>query len=298
MVRSLKRSTRRALAIPVALATLLLAPHARAQQEVPPLPPPPPPAAPPAAPAPAPAPPPPAGAPYYAPPPPPPPPGGPYYAPPSPPGPPGVAPAPGRLEQVRFEPDDPDLALMVRTGEVPFRHVQRFRHVWYYERGFAPVYSPACEGPCTTELAAGTYHLALSKDGGRAVPAGGAVVNGPSTIHATYDDRRGIRIVGGIVLVGGIIGGVVMIVASVTGQSQTCDGYGDCTTQVNAPLLVGGIGVVVASAVVGTILASQRDSAHIMVTPLTMPTVGALKESPMAAIGAAPAQGAALTVRF
>jgi len=291
MVRLLKRG---ALVIPVALATVLLAAGARAQQEVAPLPPPPPP--PPAAPAGAPPPPPPppqGGTPYYAPP--APPPGAPYYAPP--PGPPA---APGRLEQVRFEPDDPDLALMVRTGEMPVRRVQRFRHVWYYERGFVPIYSPACEGPCTTELAAGTYHLALAKDGGRAVPAGGAVVNGPSSIHATYDDRRGTRIVGGIVLVGGIIGGIVMIVASVEGQSQTCNGNGDggCTVQVNGPLLAGGIGVVVASVVVGTILASQRDHAHIMVTPLTMPTVGALKESPMAALGAAPAQGAGLTLTF
>jgi hypothetical protein len=198
---------------------------------------------------------------------------------------------------VRFEPEEPELALMVRTGEMPVHQIQRFRHVWYYERGFVPVYSPVCDGSCTTELAPGEYHLALAKNGGRAIPAGAVVLNGPAAIHGSYDDRSGLRVLGGVILVAGIIGGIVMIVASA--EDQTCDSNGYCTTQLNGPLLGGGIGVIVGSAIIGTILAAQRDSAHITVMPLTLPTVGALKESPMAALGAGPApQGAALTVKF
>ena len=151
--------------------------------------------------------------------------------------------------------------------------------------------------PCTTELARGEYHFALAKNGGRAIPAGAVVLNGPAAIHGSYDDRSGLRVLGGIVLVAGIIGGIVMIVASA--ENQTCDSDGYCTTQLNGPLLGGGIGVIVGSAIIGTILAAQRDSAHITVMPLTLPTVGALKESPMAALGAGSApQGAALTVKF
>ena len=187
------------------------------------------------------------------------------------------------MEQVSFEPDEPELALMMRTGEVPYHHVQRFRRVWYYERGFAPVYSPICDGPCATQLVPGAYHLALSKDGGRAVPAGVVMLGGPSTIHASYDDHSGERLLGGIILVGGIIGGVVMIVASVDRpMSSGTDG----------PLLAGGLGVAVGSAILGTIFASRRDGAHVTVTPLSWPAFGALKE-PLVAT-----RGAVLTVRF
>ncbi len=186
---------------------------------------------------------------------------------------------------------------MMRTGEMPVEHLQRFRHVWYYERGFAPVYSPICDGPCTTELAAGVYHLGLAKDGGRAVPAGGVLLTAPSTIRASYDDRSGARVAGAVILVAGIIGGIVMVVASA--DHQTCDDAGDCRGDVNGPLLAGGVGVIIGSAVLGTILASQRDHAHLTVTPLSLPTVGALKESPVAALrGAAAPQGAALTLKF
>jgi hypothetical protein len=202
-----------------------------------------------------------------------------------------------RGDPIRYEPEDQDVALMMVTGEVPFRRVQRFRRAYYVERGFAPAYSPICEGPCTTELAPGEYHLGLSKDGGRTIPAGTVVLNGPASIRSYYEDHSGERLLGGILVVGGIIGGIVMIVASVNGQ--TCDNDGSCETNVNGPLLGGGIATIIGGAIIGGILVSQRDTARISVTPLTMPSVGTLKESPMAALNAEPPpQGMALSVRF
>jgi hypothetical protein len=278
-------TVRRALGLSVALATVVIA-RTAAAQDAPPLPPPPPPAAPPAEPSPPPVqvqP-----APYYEPPAAP-----PQYAPP----PPVPRPVP-RGETTRFETDDADVALMMKTGEMPYRHVERFRRVWYVERGFTPAYSPICEGPCTTALAPGEYHLALSKAGGRAVPAGAVVLNGPSTIHGYYEDHSAERILGGVLVVGGIVGGIVMIVVSAS--DATCDSdTGECSQTVNGPLLAGGIGTIIGGAIIGGILAAQKDTAHIMVTPLGMVGVGAQKETPMAALNAEPPpQGLAFGVKF
>ena len=78
-------------------------------------------------------------------------------------------------------------------------------------------------------------------------------------------------------------------------DTQSCDSYG-CVTNFNGTLFGASIGVILGGVVVGTVLASLSDTAHVSVTPLTMPAAGALKESPMAALGAAPPpQGAGLT---
>jgi len=190
-------------------------------------------------------------------------------------------------------------------GEAPFERVGYGRgwysRGWYEQVGWAPVYSPVCNAPCVTRLAPGGYRLALAKYGGPAVPSSEPVViDGPSTIHAHYVDRGGLRAAGWVLSIAGTIGGVVMIIASENSQN-ICDTFGNCYTHdsINGPLLAGGIGVILVSGIVGTVLAFQRDEAHITVEPLRLPVVGALKESPLAAIGAeAPPQGAALSLRF
>jgi hypothetical protein len=273
--------TRHVVGIPLALTTLAFAAPAFAQDEeleplpLPPLPPPPPPAPPPGA--------------------------EPPTSPPSS----GTAvmatPAAGGqkipLEQVRFEPDEPELTLMMQTGERPVSRIQRFRHAWYYEHGVAPSYSPICEGPCDTRLVPGAYRLALSRDGGTPVSAGVVAVEGPSTITATYEDHSGARVFGGLIIVGGLIGGVAMIVSSA--DHQMCDSNA-CSTDLNGSLLGGGIAVVLGSVIIGSLLASEQDAAHVTVTPLTLPVIGARKEAPtVAALGALPPpQGAALKVSF
>ena len=194
--------------------------------------------------------------------------------------------APTQLDSVLFEPEGSELTLMIQSGEMPYRNIQRFRHTWYYERGVVALYTPICDGPCATQLVEGAYHLALSKKGGKPVPAGVVVVDGPSALRASYEDHGGARMVGGIIFLGGVVGGGVMIVAAFT-HGPTDD-----------PLLAGGVGVFVGSAILGTILASQRDAAHIRVTPLSLPVVGQ-RDLHAATFGRAPApQGAAVMVTF
>jgi hypothetical protein len=205
------------------------------------------------------------------------------------------------MSAVRYLPEEPQYALLMRSGEVPVHIVQRFRYVWYYERRLAPLYSPICEGPCDTQLSAGEYHLALAKPGGRAVPVGPVVINGPSAIHGYYHDRSGYRVAGAVIGIGGIVAGVVMIVASVS-SSSVCDANGDNCSQentTNGALLGGGIATIVGSAVVGAILAAQRDSAEVTVSPLNLGSIGNTKETALASLRAEPPpQGAAVTVHF
>lgn len=227
-------------------------------------------------------------------------------APPPPPGappPPPAAPAAASpMEPLRFVPEDPGLTLMVRTGEVPVARYRRTRYLWYYERGFAAVYSPLCSGICTAELPPGPYHLAVSKDGHRPVPAGSTFVQGPATVRGWYADHSTERILGAVVWVAGLIGGIAMIVAS-DGHEVDCGG-GECVDnpKVDGPLLAGGIGVIVGSAIVGTVLSLQRDKARITIEPLTAApapqATGFRDRSASQLAPPAQAQGAAVTVRF
>jgi hypothetical protein len=191
---------------------------------------------------------------------------------------------------------------MVRTGEVPVTRYRRTRDLWYYEHGYAAVYSPLCSGNCTAELPPGPYHLALSKDGHRPVPAGSTVVQGPATVRGWYADHGTERVLGALVWVAGLIGGVAMIVAA-DGHEVDCQA-GDCVEnpKVDGPLLAGGAGVIVGAGIVGTLLMLQRDQARITVEPLTAvaapATTGLRDMSPALFAPHAQAQGAALTVRF
>jgi hypothetical protein len=223
-------------------------------------------------------------------------------APPPPYGPPrGARARTGAGQAVRFEPDQPGLRMMTLSAEVPVTRFGGFHHSWWYERGYAPVYAPVCDAPCDARLEAGTYHLAVSKDGGRPVPAQEvAVIRGPSTVHSEYVDQAGARAAGWTIAIAGTIGGVVMIAASVTSH-DTCDASGFCTRHetTDGPLLGGGIAVLVGSGIVGSLLASQRDIAHVFVEPLSLGLPAGKRELyPVALESRAAAQGAALGLRF
>ena len=239
--------------------------------------------------------------------PPPPPPGSGYSAQPSY----GAPSGPPRLHMrgeggaaVRFEPDEPDLQLLTLEGAVPVEGYG-YRRGWWgggwrYHYGWAPTFSPVCDQACSTQLPPGPHHLALSKNGGRVVPAyGPAVINGPSLIRASYDDRSGLRVAGWVVGITGLVGGIVMIAASASDET-VCDSDGFCHDRetANAPLLVGGIAVLLVSGIVGGVLAAQRDEAHISVEPLRLSSFGRLNESVAGMGGGVAPQGAVLALHF
>jgi hypothetical protein len=210
--------------------------------------------------------------------------------------PPPPAPPP---DEVRFEPDQPGLALLQRSGAVPVMRVSGSPYFVWIEHGLAPVYSPICPGSCLVRMQPGPYQLALSKNGGRAIPAlDPVVIRGPSSIRGHYVDRSGAR-AGGIALaIVGTVAGVVMIVLAADNQ-DVCDASGYCfrRTVFNAPLTIAGVGTALGSLAVGSVLAAQRDEAHLMVTPLVSWT---RPEQPVrTATSLAPTvEGAALTMRF
>jgi hypothetical protein len=202
-------------------------------------------------------------------------------------------------ESVQFDPESANLSLLARSGTVPVSQLTRFRRVWYYERGYAAAYAPLCEGPCTLTLARGEHRLALSKDGGRAVPAEPVFIPGPSRLHAEYDDHSGMRTAGIVVGLGGLAAGIVMLAESV-GTRQVCDASGCyAADHLNGGLVAGGIVTILVSSIVGSVLALQPDRAFITVTPLGLsPTARARESGDVLARAFGSPQGAGLTARF
>ncbi len=208
---------------------------------------------------------------------------------------------------VHFDPDDPNVRLMTLSGVMPVQRVAFVRRGWwrprsyFYGVGAEPVYASLCEGPCDLRLMRGPYNLALSKADGSLIPVEGPqVIAGPSTLHAHYADRSGLRTAGALVGIVGTIGGIVMMFESVH-DKETCDAFGYCQTQtdVSGALLAGGIGVFIGSAVVGSILVFQRDEAQITITPLRLPNVVRTGEKMSnSGVGNSPLQGAGMTISF
>ncbi len=194
--------------------------------------------------------------------------------------------------------------MMALRTEMPVERIGGFRHGFWVERGYLPVYAPVCDAPCGARLEPGVYHLAVSKDGGRPVPASeAAVIHGPSTVRSEYVDNSGVRALGFTLAIVGSIGGVVMIAASATNQTA-CDASGCFNSEkIDGPLLGGGIAVLVGSVVVGSILGSRHDAAHVFVEPLSLGGPTSKRESGPVALGmpggAIPApQGATIGMRF
>ncbi len=195
--------------------------------------------------------------------------------------------------EVRFEPDEPDVALLRLNAAAPVERVA----INDYERWYA-LYGPLCQGPCTTQLGRGAHRFALAK-GGRIVPVRGPVViDGPATLHADYIDRSALRATGLVLGVAGAVGGFVLIIASAQSRA-VCDVNGICVSNgtTNGALLATGVSVLVVTAVVGSILTFQGDGARISVEPLVLPG-RASREGPLTALGASQPQGAALALHF
>jgi hypothetical protein len=219
---------------------------------------------------------------------------------PAPPPPASLAPVPSPsppphppLNEVRFEPEEPDVTLL-RLSETA--QVER-TFSSDYERWYA-LYSPVCHGPCSTRLEPGAYRLALAK-GGRIVPVRGAVdLRGPATLRGEYVDRSVLRATGLIIGVAGTVGGFIMVVAAAQ-NGAVCDANGICVSRgmTDGPLLAGGIALLVASVVTGSILTFQQDGARVTVEPLVL-WGRATREGAPAACGASQPEGAAIALHF
>jgi hypothetical protein len=101
------------------------------------------------------------------------------------------------------------------------------------------------------------YEFALQKEEGNVVAAAPLTIDGPTVLSSELADRSSTRTAGAIVGIGGIVTGIVLIAVGV-GHQDDSSGTG---------LLGGGIGLVVTSAVVGSILGLQHDEARIVATP-------------------------------
>lgn len=191
--------------------------------------------------------------------------------------------------EVRFKPSDPGLTLL---GTVVVKLPRRGMPA------YGSMYSPICDGPCTTSLQPDSYRLAVANAAGQVFPIPDPVViHGPSTLHAEYRDRSNLRTLGVATFDIGFVGGILMMVADgATGQTstgQTCE-CADRPYQ-PGPLFAAGLLVTFFSSVVGLVLLAQRDTVHVSVEPLTLST--GPRES-FAALNASRGQGAALALHF
>jgi hypothetical protein len=185
---------------------------------------------------------------------------------------------------VQFEPSEPDLWLVRVDRQQMVVHEYEFRGGTYYESGADARYPIFCKGACRGTLARGRYELGLSKDGRDPVSAGVHAIDGPSTVRASYTDRRAIRVLGVAGGITGFLAGMALVVVSSDGSN--IDGTGVAI----------GLAFGLATGIGGIALASQPDVARIDVIPLEAPRSRTPNEPP-SALGAEP-RGAALRVRF
>ena len=175
--------------------------------------------------------------------------------------------------EVRFEPNDADVSLLIPNRVEPVIG-WGYRRGWRHRAVFVRSYTPVCTGPCTARFLPGEYDFALEKNG-RVVNAPPVVIQHSSTLEGHYTDRSGTRLAGLLIAVVGITGGAVIMWDAVDRRIE-CDGAGYCyrVSDVDAPLLLTGIGVFIGSAVVGSILGWQPDEARITVSPLALSPAG------------------------
>ena len=166
---------------------------------------------------------------------------------------------------------------------------------WGPYPGFARAYQRVCRGPCSARFAPGAYDLALEKDGKVARPETPVVIKQPSVVHGEYVDRSGVRLGGVLIGVGGLVGGTIMMIASVDHQYICTPFYCYYHDHVDGPLLAGGIAVAVASAIAGSIMAWQSDEALFSVQPLRVST---LYPGERVGLSQALPEGAMITAKF
>ena len=207
--------------------------------------------------------------------------------------------------EVQFQPADDKTNLLVLSRVAPVFHYGYYSYGYspygYYPYGWGPypgvarAYDRVCAGRCTARFAPGVYDLALEKEGHLARSESPVAIQRSSVVRGEYIDRSGIRTGGLLIGIGGLVGGTIMMIVSVSHDNVCTPYYCYYQDHVDGPLLAGGIAVAVGSAIAGAIMASQSDEALFTVLPLR---VSSLLPGEHVGLSQALPQGAAIAGKF
>lgn len=180
----------------------------------------------------------------------------------------------GKGVDVHVVSDTDDVQLLIRTGQGEVEGMGWGYHGAVAYEGVARDYAIVCTAPCDTQLPPGLQRLALSHHGGRTVEAEDPVqVSGSSTLRAEYESRLGVRIAGYVIMFGSLATGVIIMATN----APQCPPTG-CQFPT---AFWGGLIVIVAGGILGSILTGVGDHASIQLVPtgtaarpLKLPWVG------------------------
>jgi len=132
-------------------------------------------------------------------------------------------------------------------------------------------YSKLCSTPCTARLKPGSHRFAVATTSGKPVPVDEAVNLGSGDYaRVEYQSYSGMRVAGWLVLVGGVIGGTVLMVTSLTSEPCPQVPPGEIDTCVSQPTiktgqLVAGGALALGGTLVGMLLILKKDEASLRV---------------------------------
>jgi hypothetical protein len=183
-------------------------------------------------------------------------------APPLPPTPPAPAPEDAAGVPVRVVANDADVSLLVERSLATVGSLT------------AKGYGDICIAPCAAALPAGTYRMALSSHGGRAVEVQDAVhIDAPATLKAQYESHRDARTLGIVVTAVGGVAGIALIVGGMLNKNDcptAFSGQPACTSTPSPDigLISGGFATMAVSGLIGLAFILQHDHATVQVVPL------------------------------
>jgi hypothetical protein len=209
--------------------------------------------------------------------------------------------------RIHFESNTPNADFHIRTGETTVAGVGWGGRGAFAYGAVAHGYDHICTAPCNATLPAGRHRLALSiNNKGPLEPEDPVAIDGPSRIRGTYEDRSATRIAGWVIFSASLGVGMAMALAAVLHSTPDCTDQaitGMClqTFSTDTTLLAAGGVVMGVGAIVGIVLALQRDHVTIEVTPmdagLRWPAL-ARREAAWIATDVGAASGLGLRLRF
>jgi hypothetical protein len=168
---------------------------------------------------------------------------------------------------VRVIANEPDIALMVRTGQAetlgtgtgfnPKGGTYSYSYI-----ATSAAYANVCTAPCEAVIAEGTYRMALSRAGGTAIAIDDPViVRGPSTLEGHYEWNRAARVTGWVTF-GLSLAAATVLIATVDRSQSSPYGSGQA---------LAGFGIGIAGVAIGIPLAARSDEAWLSVVSASSP---------------------------